>query len=379
MLNKIRPDIEGEMDELQRVSQDLSRDENINISVEDLVKAFNESNEETLIKDIWSKLENTESNEIEKGDWDSVMEIAKNYKKTNPKKLKKVIENGDYKRPLILKLGDRYILVAGNTRLCTAAAMGVEPKVFIGKIQTNSELNESEELKGGLSDRKSLKDIASKHTYDDATDSVDKGVLNNMLKHLKDQLRKGMGVESEHTNNEERAREIVMDHLWEDPNYYTKLSKADIEETDASSSGEYSGQAFGKILTKGEIYKLHNADLTEAVDGSASGEYDVPLFGATTKGNKNPLKIGGPETIYKGRAVKDKKFPKFGGPEGIYVKIKEKCKKYPYCNQGNTGALEFIREDKELQTAIIEISKKYGLQHSDVENIVLNEISKIFI
>ncbi len=139
MLNKVRPDIEGEMDELQRVAQDLSRDENINISVEDLVKTFNKSNEETLTNDIWDKLENTESNEIEKDDWDSVMKIARKYKKTNPKKLKRVIENGDYKRPLILNLGERYILVAGNTRLCTAAAMGVEPKVFIARVGNNNE------------------------------------------------------------------------------------------------------------------------------------------------------------------------------------------------------------------------------------------------
>jgi hypothetical protein len=54
MSNK-RPDIEGEMDELQRAVQDLSRDENIEISVEQLVKAFNNSKEETLTNDIWGK------------------------------------------------------------------------------------------------------------------------------------------------------------------------------------------------------------------------------------------------------------------------------------------------------------------------------------
>ena len=38
-----RPDLENEMDELQRVVQDLSRDEDINVSVDDLVNSFKKS------------------------------------------------------------------------------------------------------------------------------------------------------------------------------------------------------------------------------------------------------------------------------------------------------------------------------------------------
>lgn len=295
-----KPDIEGEIEEFQRTSQDLRRREKINISVEELVRAFDDLKEETLVNDVWLKLENTESNIIEKDDWVSVMKIAKKYKKRNPKELKKDIENNEYERPLILKMGDRYILIAGNTRLCTAAAMGVNPKVFIGLIDGVNKLE-------------------------------------------------------------------------------TK------ESTDVGSSGSFLGPAFGGSITKREIYKIHNAklheevEMGEATDSSSSGGYDVPLFGKTPKGNRNPLKIDGPDSIYKGRAVKDKKFPKYGGPDGIYVKVKEKCKKFPYCNQGNTGALEFIKEDKEINEAINEISKKYGIPRNEVEKIVLNDINQIFI
>ena len=164
MLDKeknIRPDIEGEMEEFQRLSQDLKRDEDLDVSVDEIVDAFNNSEEENLTDDIWVNLENTESNEIEKGDWGKVMNIAKTYKKTNPKKLKQSIEKGDYKRPLIVKLGDRYILVAGNTRMSTAAAMGINPKVFIANL--NDKINETEELKGGLADDKTLIHLAKKH------------------------------------------------------------------------------------------------------------------------------------------------------------------------------------------------------------------------
>ncbi len=39
------------------------------------------------------------------------------------------------------------------------------------------------------------------------------------------QLRIGTSVEMEHTNDQRIAREIAMDHLREDPNYYKALAK----------------------------------------------------------------------------------------------------------------------------------------------------------
>ena len=123
-----------EMDEFERAVQDLSRNEGIDTSVEDVVNSFTRAKEVTLTDDIWSKLENTESNEIKKGEMKKVVDLAKKYNKTKPVELRKLILSGDYRRPLIIKFGDRYHLVAGNTRLCTAAALGVKPKVLIGQI-----------------------------------------------------------------------------------------------------------------------------------------------------------------------------------------------------------------------------------------------------
>lgn len=42
----------------------------------------------------------------------------------------------------------------------------------------------------------------------------------------KKQLRVGIEVEYEHTNDYNVSREIAMDHLTEDPQYYTKLLQA---------------------------------------------------------------------------------------------------------------------------------------------------------
>ena len=48
--------------------------------------------------------------------------------------------------------------------------------------------------------------------------------------YLLDQLMKGIGIESEHTNNFDIAAEIALDHLGENPNYYVLLKKANLEE-----------------------------------------------------------------------------------------------------------------------------------------------------
>ena len=163
--------------------------------------------------------------------------------------------------------------------------------------------------------------------------------------------------------------------------------KEEVKETGADSSGSFEGSAFGGDgdVIKRKISKIPNfepneQELGEVTDSSSSGAFDVPAFGKSTSGGrKDPLKIDGPDSIYKGRAVKDKNFPKWGGPDSVFVKVKEKCKKFPYCNQGNTGAIEYVNEDKEIQQIINEISKTYGLPRKQVENIVLNEIKQIFI
>jgi hypothetical protein len=242
------------------------------------------------------------------------------------------------------------------------------------ELSQNKTMNETESLKGGLADGKSLTDIAKKHKVD-----VDL---------LKVQLRNGVDVESkEHTKDKGKAKEIAMDHLWEDPKYYIKLKKADVDEmTGADSSGAFSGvPAFGNAPTK--VRKINNMEgkkieATEATDASSSGAFESVPFGAknTKGGRRNPLQIDGPDSIYKNRAVTDPKWPKFGGPGGYYVKPNQKCEKFPYCNQGDKDALQFIHENySDLKVAITEVSNKLGVSYDSIQKIVLNEIKQIFI
>ena len=128
---------QDEMDELERAAQDLSRDGDYEISVNEILKVLRKSKERILTDDIWNKLENTESNQIKKDEMDKVEKLAKKYNKTSPKILAKAITKDEYQPPIILKFGDRYHLVAGNTRLCTAAALGINPRVIIGELNSN--------------------------------------------------------------------------------------------------------------------------------------------------------------------------------------------------------------------------------------------------
>jgi hypothetical protein len=125
---------QDEMDEIERAAQDLSRDNKIETSVKEILNVFKKAKETKLDDKVWKKLENTESNEIKKGEMDKVIDLAKKYNKSSPLKLKDSILSGEYRPPLILKFGNRYHLVAGNTRLCTSAALGLNPKVIIGDL-----------------------------------------------------------------------------------------------------------------------------------------------------------------------------------------------------------------------------------------------------
>lgn len=71
-------------------------------------------------------------------------------------------------------------------------------------------------MANGLSKGMSIEDIAKKHKVD--------------IDILKQELKKGIKVEKEHTSDVRRAARIAMDHLVEDPKYYTKLAKIGLEE-----------------------------------------------------------------------------------------------------------------------------------------------------
>lgn len=53
-------------------------------------------------------------------------------------------------------------------------------------------------------------------------------IHNVTVSHISKQLKKGIKVEQEHTNNIRMAKEIALDHIKEDPNYYDKLQRVNL-------------------------------------------------------------------------------------------------------------------------------------------------------
>jgi hypothetical protein len=76
----------------------------------------------------------------------------------------------------------------------------------------------------GLSQGMTLKDIAKKHSKE-----LNKS-FDEVMSILKDEIKKGIKVEKEHTSDSSEAAKIARDHLVEDPRYYSKLSKLNLEE-----------------------------------------------------------------------------------------------------------------------------------------------------
>ena len=104
--------------------------------------------------------------------------------------------------------------------------------------------NKSDLIAGGLADKHTPESIAMMHNVN--------------ISQIFSQLAKGLKVELEHTNDENIAKEIAMDHLVEDPAYYDKLEKVEEESATLDATpgmGEPSLPARGE-LGSGDVPNL---------------------------------------------------------------------------------------------------------------------------
>jgi hypothetical protein len=125
------PNIMKEEGEFERVAQTFG--------IEASVLMFQAQNGELvqLDNDVWDKLENTDANSFEAGDWEAVHDHSNpdGEKKRDWEDLKNKLDDGAVlNAPIIMKFGERYHLVSGNTRLMVARAKGISPKVLIFEV-----------------------------------------------------------------------------------------------------------------------------------------------------------------------------------------------------------------------------------------------------
>jgi cytidyltransferase-like protein len=117
----------SELGEIDRTAQKF------NVPINDLQYAFETGKENILTDDIWSKLENSDSYEIQ--NLEQAIKLANKYKKDWRSIVKAIQDEKQLPLPLVLNYAkDKYYLVGGNTRLMFYKALGVQPIVLIGTI-----------------------------------------------------------------------------------------------------------------------------------------------------------------------------------------------------------------------------------------------------
>lgn len=126
---------------------------------------------------------------------------------------------------------------------------------------------------GGIADGLTLKDIAEKHKM--------------RLSTLQIQLKKGILVEREHTDKDSVATKIAMDHLFEMPDYYTRLAKMEGGKPEK--------------MAKGAKVRVTN-------DASDGGYFDGPSHDnggikGVVKETGQPIEVEGGEVILNKRTI----------------------------------------------------------------------------
>jgi hypothetical protein len=150
-----------------------------------------------------------------------------------------------------------------------------------------------EKIEGGVADGKTLINIVKKHSKGDSVDPSTKRKIKDIFRKIKIQLNKGIKVEMEHTNSRVKAREIAMDHLWEDPKYYDKLEKIETKEEKETKYldihdliPELKRQLNKNTRFDPDLKKDKNKDKKETKEATGSGSvggYSAPLFGGEMK------------------------------------------------------------------------------------------------
>lgn len=215
-----------------------------------------------------------------------------------------------------------------------------------------------EKLKGGRADNKTFEDLVNKNKKHGKS-------ISDVEKMLKSQLNKGMKVEMEHTKDKSKAKEIALDHLFEDPKYYDKLKK--IEGKEATGSGAAGGfvgpvgfDPNNDFVERSFKKKPKKVETKEATGSGSSGAYVTPAAWAKSMKKKD----------WRGKS-------KTQIPGGKFVQVKKKCKNFPYCNQGDIKALRLSEQTNVLDNIVKNMSKKYNISENEVIKI-LKKSSELF-
>src|SRR3989344_7233648 len=130
----IFPNVEAEQGEIERVASQFAGEDPAAFTNQ-FIERSKTSKLLTMDEETWGKLENTDSFDIQSGDWEAVEDHAVAGHSSAPRdwqKLKTKIERGEsLDAPIICQKGGRLHLVSGNTRLMVTRALGKLPQVLL--------------------------------------------------------------------------------------------------------------------------------------------------------------------------------------------------------------------------------------------------------
>lgn len=142
--NWIKPNLRDEAGEIKRVLEDFL---GIEPSRENIIMLANVLEAESLVEltdELWEQLENTDSfHKVTRGDFETVEKLTEEYNKELPEGRRRSVKNildgfqnsQPMEAPTIVENREGKIhLISGNTRLMTARALGIRPRVIIGKL-----------------------------------------------------------------------------------------------------------------------------------------------------------------------------------------------------------------------------------------------------
>jgi hypothetical protein len=132
--------------------------------------------------------------------------------------------------------------------------------------------------------------------------------------------------------------------------------KSQNESFEAPKLTMFSDEAPKKLKKKSDIQKT---ETKEATGASSAGAYVTPAAWAKSTSKKDWR--GKSKTLF---------------PGGQFVQVKKKCKKFPYCNQGDTKALNFSNESV-VKKIITKLSEKYNISEDYIEKLILKEYYKV--
>lgn len=143
------------------------------------------------------------------------------------------------------------------------------------------------------------------------------------------ELEMGIKYELDHTKDKQIAQEIALDHLSEDPKYYTKLKTAGIDE------GIFSSDPLGKLKGKEISFTTKNGDQLNSVSSKAvSSKLD--------KGGAWIITLAGNQTL----AITK------GGTKGVYFKTKDQHEKVADLGQDLKAAADKVFKESQIKEQI---------------------------